>query len=350
MMNKPIIGAFVCSALAGCASTPDVQFHYFAAQATTSVLVAQTIECREDPADPTGKTKMLSIVNAPTVTTSYSSNRDGKHTHTLPTAVFKSSFADSDIKFDWFDDGRLKSVNVTSTGQGESIVKAALAFVGIVGGGAAALPKDDCDALARLGGGKPVTIAYEGTVTYADGKSGATVQLVPASNSKETHGKLAKLLPKLAFRVDPWQTQPTVAEPGASAADTTGTTQAKDIFRLSLNKTALAPVSVLVAQVPTWTGTVVVPTDESYELPIPKPQLFGTQKFGLTLNEAGGVTSLSYSSTAGTAAGFNTLTAMAGAVASPGDAEKAAALKAQADLIAQTTRLAACQAKPAECK
>ena len=67
-MLKQCLTTTAALTLAGCASTPDVEFHYFPARATTALTVTQTIDCTPDK-------QALNIVHTPTVVTSYASNR-----------------------------------------------------------------------------------------------------------------------------------------------------------------------------------------------------------------------------------------------------------------------------------
>ena len=340
-MSKLCFGALAMIALSGCAATPDVEYRYFPARATTLVTVTQTVDCNQS------KTQ-YNFIHTPTVVTTYSSDRS-KH-FVLRTRDLQSTFADADVKFDWYDDGRLRSVNQSSTGQGESIVKAALTFLAPIVGGAAP-DTGDCDKLTALGGGKPLTIVYERTVEYpkrpeskSDMQTDQVHELQANSNSKAAYNSVKALLrtnlPSLDFRVMPWIEPMPLVEP---AEESWGT------IPLWLNKTVQAPVEVRVSKVVVWNGKVVVPTADTYQLPIPKPKLFGKQAFALTLNEAGGITTMGYTSLSGTAGAFNALSQLSATV-SPSDSAKVNAMKAEADLIAQTQRLANCQATPADCK
>ena len=88
---------------------------------------------------------------------------------------------------------------------------------------------------------------------------------------------------------------------------------------------------------------------QTYFLSVPREAFFGKSTFSVQLNEAGAPTQVSYGKTSGVAAVLNSASTL-DATLSPNDAAQANALKSQADVIAQTVRLANCQAKPLECK
>lgn len=337
-MYKLLIRGFAVVALAGCATIPDIDYRYFPAKASTEVSVTQTIDCSPD------KSK-VNFFYTPTVVTIYSSDRS-KQPNVLRVKELRSAVSDADITFNWFDDGRLKSVNQSSTGQGENIVKAAMTFLAPIIGGAA-LVASDCTEVSTLGGGKPLTIIYSGTFDYGKSQINNAVPLQANSNSKSTYellkSRLKATLPVIAFRARAAGDIPTLVHTNEDASEANSTVS------LVLNKTVVSPIDILVDSVPFWSGKAVVPTTDTYVLPIPKPKLFGKQAFALTLNEAGGIVTMGYTSLSGAAGALNALNAVSTTL-SPSDAAKAAAIKSEADVIAQTQRLAACQAKPADCK
>lgn len=340
-MYKVLVGGLVSCALAGCSSTPDVEYRYFPARATTSVTLTQSIDCNQD------KTQ-LAVTNTPTILTTYSSDRSKKD-FVLRTRDLRTNFADRDLKLEWFDDGRLKSVNQSSTGAGDSIIKAAMTFLAPVIGGAAVGPEKikECDDIAAWNSGKPVVIVYERTIEYEKGQAEHVLKLEASANSRNTHAGMQKLLgsqlPVVDIKVGALQDNAALVHALEKPAEVRST------IPLKLNKTAIAPLEIRVSKIASWQGEVVVPTTDTYTLPIPKPKLFGKQTFALTLNEAGGITAMGYASLSGTAGALNAMNSVATTV-SPGDSARAAAIKAEADLIAQTQRLAQCQAQPTDCK
>jgi hypothetical protein len=324
--------------LVGCASTPPLVYKYYSARATAQVTVTQTIDCDAD--------KHLVMLNTPSIASVYSSDRRGKPLEFDATKL-GGTFTDNDFTFAWYDDGRMKSLNSAVTGQGEAIVKAATTLLAAVVGGAP--PSDDtaaCKVVASRGGGKPVIIVYEKVLDDLTKPMGLTA-LDISENYKGSHEALAKVItfPSLEVRVEVASTEDSVlVEPSASAGGS-GT----DGVPLTLAKTTVAMVTVTKGKIPIGKSSIVAPTANTYALSVPRGASFGKATFSVQLNEAGVPTQVSYGKTSGVAAALNSATAL-DATLSPSDAAKASALKAQADVIAQTARLANCQAKPAECK
>ena len=90
--------------------------------------------------------------------------------------------------------------------------------------------------------------------------------------------------------------------------------------------------------------------DSERSIPIPQAPFFGSQTFVLALSDAGTITTLTYGKESGAAAGLNSFNAVMAAFAPRSAADKAAEIQARADLIAQTQRLAVCEAAPKDCK
>lgn len=244
------------------------------------------------------------------------------------------------------EDGRLKSINSSVTGQGEAIVKAAMTMLPAVVGGSAlnTTPLPECAALAKINDNKPVSIVYEATVNYDSGAN-QKIKLIPSFTTKAIHADVVKAypaLPVLEFEV----TYPYIARTPTvqSAPAQNGTVP------LTLHQLATVNVSLKEkGKPPSWSGSVTVPTSETFTLPIPKPKLFGKRAIVLALSESGAVTSVNYSALSSAAGALNAGNSLMTGF-DPSDATKAGAIKAEADVIAQTQRLAACQAKPADCK
>jgi hypothetical protein len=100
-----------------------------------------------------------------------------------------------------------------------------------------------------------------------------------------------------------------------------------------------------------WQGKVPVSQfGTEYGLPVPRAVMFGKQAFAVSIAESGAIGSLQYASNTGAAqamgAGSAALTALQGETAT----QKAAELKAQADVIAQQQRWVTCNADPKNCK
>ena len=323
--------------LTGCASTPQMTYTYFPTKATTWVTVTQTISCN------VAKTELI-FINTPSIVTTYASDRNDPIL--FDASPLKNVFADSELTFNWFDDGRLKSISQSATGEAEAIVKSAftlltaLGVVGFVRPEVATIPQ--CSNLPDLSAGKSVTLVYEISVDYRTVTFDQPITIPPKAGYGSLFAQFQGAnLPTMEYRAS------TPALDRAVAMQNPG--DPTFVFMLKLRRTAQTSVSVLAAGSPIASSSVVIPTTTELSVPIPMPPLFGKQVFGLTLNEAGSITSLTYNGTNGTAGALNAVNTAVSTL-SPGDAAKAAALKAQADFIAQSARLARCQASPATCQ
>jgi hypothetical protein len=335
-----VLGLLVC--LEACASTPNVVYSYYPAGSTSTVTVTQTIDCTSDK-------KAMVVLNSPAVNTLYFADHS-KNPYTLQIKSLDGAFADADVALGLYDDGRLKSVNAATTGQGESILKAAVSLavaIAPLGGGtqqptvaAAALP--ECTFISNWGNGKPVTVTYSHAVDLGGITAPALIAVNPTPGSAELYAALKAQLPVIQIQVS----KPTVLTAGARPI---GSVDAGAVS-LTLQETSSAKVVVLAQGQAIFSGNIIVPLASTYTLPIPKAALFGKQSFAVAISEAGAVTSVEYGKQTGASGPLNVLTAAATAAAPTSTATQAADVKAQADLIAQQQRLARCQAQPDKCQ
>ena len=71
-------------------------------------------------------------LNAPSVATTYYA--DTSDQRRMQITKLDNAIADSEIAMTSTDDGRLKSINQNTTGQGEAVAKAAISLIGAVAG------------------------------------------------------------------------------------------------------------------------------------------------------------------------------------------------------------------------
>ena len=180
-MSAPVrivTAAIAAAALAcgGCAQLPDATIHYYLARTTVSFKAVRTVACTAD-----GK-----LVSATTVTPAVVHAADRTETLTIPLAHLRGRFADGDLKVDLYDDGRLKALNATATGEGEPILKAAMTIVETAAA-AAAVPQGALDRNAacdvKAPGRKARTLTYEGEIDVS-APSGAQ-ELTPDPDAEE---------------------------------------------------------------------------------------------------------------------------------------------------------------------
>ena len=110
----------VAGAVSACATTPDVSYSYYPVKATGLVSVTQTVDCNSS------QTELVALYS-PAVTTSYAADY-AQAPYTLTVSSLDSPFADTDFGFNLYDDGRLKGINATTTGQAEATAKAAVSL------------------------------------------------------------------------------------------------------------------------------------------------------------------------------------------------------------------------------
>jgi hypothetical protein len=332
-MHRSVLGVLVASAVAGCASTPDVTLNYYPAKWETTVTVTQTAGCSSDK-------KRLVINHLPGVTTAFSSILDKPFQIRLKD--LDGSFADGDSTITFTDDGRLKSVNHETAGKGDAIVKSAVSLVTSFGGLAAFRDSDiaaRCETIEKWGNNKPVTLTYRKTLD-ASLLGSRAVELEPAPESVGLANELKGFLPIPRAAI--------TKEAGARIpSEFQSNLGADKLVMLELQK--LGAILIIISNDDGVIGRskVVVPEQETYLLPIPKAAMFGKQTFALTLSEEGAPTSIKYGKLNGAA---GSLTALDDMVKSQGVTAKAVELKAETDLIIQQQRLVLCQTKPDQCK
>jgi len=333
--------------LGGCATIPDVTYRYYPAQFTITVKVIQTLGCNDD------KTALV-VSNVPSVAPEYSSNIHGKLME-IRLKDLRSITADSDMKMNFTEDGRLKSINQSTTGQGESIIKSAVVLGTALAPFMAAAPVKQppivaaCTAIDQSGKGKPVTLTYEKKISSE--KELVDLELDSSSltaESKNLYLKIKNVLPRIKVAV-------AMTNDGSGAICNECSSE-NNVVKLALQKVGLAEFRFQYCEAGDdnfkdfGKFNIVVPEDgEVYCLPIPRPALFGKQEFSLELSNAGAITAVGYTSNAGTATAgvLNSLGAIANTQT---PAAKAQQLKEENDLIAQEQRRILCTTKPAQCK
>lgn len=339
-MFRLITSALVIALLTGCATIPDVSYSYYPAKWSSIITVTQTVGCN------TAKTTAV-VLNSASVTTEYSSNTDSEP-FKFKVKELQSLSADVDMTMTFTDDGRLKSINQSTTGQGEAVIKSAVSLISAVGAKAKfdppkvstpdSAPMPECAIINDWGGNNPVTLNYRASINSAN--LGGAVPLDAAPESKDLYQLLKNILPTLKVSVG--KVTDVSSGPSYNKPDS-------DVVLLELQKIGMVQITIssCCPDDELALSRIFIPQADTYTLPIPKAALFGNQSFTLTLSEAGAVTSVGYGKTVGTAGALNVLSAIAGTQTA---AAKAAELESQADLVAQQQRLVLCQTKPDQCE
>lgn len=327
----------MASLISGCASMPPLDFSYFPARGVAQVAVTQTFDCSTD------KKRLVVVTTSPTVTAQYSADRT-QSAIPLQLSKVRGDLTDTEFTIGYYEDGRLKSINLSSTGQGEAVLKSVISTVGaaipLVGGsdaGGEQLP--ECTEIENWGKGKPVAISFAASVPLTKEGSGTTSNMLVSPDGAPLFAKLNRAAPqvKLTLLGQPFQ-----------PARLTGAT--RDYVPLRLQMVDRGNVVVSIDGTPIFDGDVAVPLKDFYSLPLPKAALFGKNALAVSVDGSGAVTSIQYSKTTGDSGAWNALSAALAEAAPDSTATKASAVKAEADLIAQAQRLARCKAQPSNCQ
>lgn len=330
----PVLAVIV---LTGCGHIPDAKLNYFLTRSEVSVRVVRTVAC--DAAD------------RPVVATVVTPNVKHFASVTEPIEVnlanLKSSFADSDLKFELYEDGRLKAVNGSHTGQGEALLKAvATLSTNLVAFDASTPPTfpEECKFIKESGAGKPVTLTYEGTVDVS--KKGPQ-EVTPDAASIFYDKRLSPAISGICAEV--------------TESGTSGVTPLIPLVETGEKLVARSPGwarlvvrsgnSIKCQSKPVYDGRLAIAQlGEKFSIPIPSPTFFGKVGVAASFEQSGALMLLQYSSTSSAAPFVNAATSAAAVIQGETTAQKVAELKAEADLIAQQQRLVQCQADPKICK
>jgi hypothetical protein len=337
MKNLFIFVAFVILAifLGGCAHMPNATAGYYLAQSQVRFKVVRTVAC-DDKNNPI-------VANSTTPIVIHSA--DTQQFVPIKLADLKGTFSDTDVKLEFFEDGRLKGVNATNTGQGEVILKTIVT----IAAGVVALDgrKEECDFIKTAGGGKPLTLTYEGAIDIT--KTVHDKQAIfPDTTSNFYAEKLENAIGHVCAVVE--GTEIPAKEPlkyEAQAGDVLLKAQQPGFVKIKVMAGGMEDCQADVV----WQGKLpVAQVGKSYSLPIPAPSIFGKQVFEASFSESGALNSVQYANNTGASQVLNVTSSTLSALQGETTAQKAANVKAEADLIAQQQRLVQCLAVPENCK
>lgn len=372
--------AGLCGFAAGCAYTPDAEVTYYLPKSSGSLLVTRALSCDVDDT--------LNVVSQAVVRTSFSA--DTKSPHTIKLRDLDGAFANTGTSIKLYSDGRLKGVNSSSTGRGGHIVEAALGVAGSAlsfraFGATTNRDKpsfmDLCNYINKKrkhDDGSPVrnevlVLEFTGSIkTYEpesdDSGSGKekqnppTVTLKPTPRTDFLLGKLDGYLSRLnpSIKPNPFKLNKATVSlgeiPKSPVADRR--VQPTDVM-LKMVTPRLATVTVEMGNKSAGdlgfyekagASAVLTQYGTEYVVPIPKAAVFGSHTFTLAVDEAGAITELGYGKDTGVGDALGAAQSAFDQIKPSTAAEKAAAAKAEADLIMQRRRLARCQADPATCQ
>ena len=281
----------------------------------------------------------------PTVT--FAANR-AKRQHEVPIGTLGGTLGKGDATFEFYADGRLKSVNSKGTGQAGDVLKALVKFAGAMGMVTTATPSavdkatKACEELEKISGdGKPLTIVRRGSTAFDKTSDNGDIKFHPSmivAGVDDIFGKLTGTYgrsPKCHTHCNVGKERREVAAGRTRCGSGHGESRWRQRTRhLDLQRARTS-------------APALVPT-----FPIQEAPWFGSHEVELQLHESGKVTKLHYTGSPDTAGMLGTLTDVRGAFDEPPAAstsDQAKAVQAEADLIYQQQRLALCQTNPSSC-
>lgn len=410
------LGAVCALSVTACTTMPEVTASYRHPRADLALTVTRTIGCSPLPAPPAPgapapptRPRRLYTTTAVVPTISYSADTGADARESFNLAALDGPLSDSAISFEFYEDGRLKGVNTTTTGQGMAVIQAVANLVPLLAASSTDLGAEDrsippedidkiCQEFDRISvDDKPVTIVYEVTEAFdipTTGPGAATqivapMRLIPISpRSNDLTGSntpintLNATLPRLCVdfgtQADPVQPgqvatarrprYPTQLDTGAAPDDSRGLPLRLrrparfnvQVYRIGIEADANDQSCHTPTRTALWSGNPLIPltaaasqrlfrNDGEYHLPVPRGAPFGGNSLKLGLAESGAIVALGYGNTSGTA-GAITAAGTIGSAMIETDAERAARLASQGDLIAAQQRLIRCQQTPKDCE
>jgi len=354
--------AFSIGLLSGCASVPDVDVSYRPVKWALSVTVAHTITCNRD--------NTVAIVQRGATFQPIYSAAQADSRFRVRLKDLNAFFADSDITLALTDDGRLKSINQSATGQGETIVKTAISAVAALGATAAltapvqptvgtnlftqniferqvpAAPSSICNVLRSWSTSPPDQLLQVSVAQTALVRQGGPP--VVNAQASDDQAALVQQLKNAGIDVAARVTVSLASEELQPIGDLKADV-ARNEVALPLQRMVAMRASVADGNGQIGSKSAPVPTSNTFVLPIPKAALFGKQSFSIVLGDSGRISSIGYGRNTGAPGALSAGSSLASAGVTE-DTADVAALKAASDLIAQQQRFNACRLKPADCK
>ena len=340
---------------AGCANTPDLTVSYFLAKSELQLEVIRTVTCNASN----------NLIVATTVKPTVSHMADTGASKTIEIAKLDSPLSHSDLKFEFYEDGRLKGINTTSTGQGETILKSAISLAG--GVAAVYLLSDNkengetngkplsefLEECNYINGGtskrtKTMTLKFAGSIPVEPKSCKTKLYIEPTAETVIHMQKLDAALGKINVTTEPVISDVRVKRGSSTDGDVQLTLRQPANVKVTVSmEEGLAPSTN-----DSWSGNyAMAQCGKEYEIPVPKAAFFGKQTFNLAVAKSGAMTKIGYTKTPGVAqalgVGQNVLDAFGPTSAA---AAQTAELKAEANLIAAQQRLVRCRADPTTCK
>lgn len=346
--------------ISACTSTPDLTASYYLPRTSISVHVVRTFACNA----------AKEMFTTSTVTAAVTQSADLDKRRIVELKSLDGALSDTEFQIQLYDDGRLKGINSTTTGEAESVIKPLVAVAATAFGATKSAPEAKGSCSLTADPSKPITLTFTHEVDFSDigVKTGTGAEQLtsdqvinPDPDSAPTFAKIQDGLgyvcvhvEKLVLKVDP------KGNPIADIPALENTIDVSSNLELQLQQPARVALKVWSSTEntctyksdanPIWTGQAqVAQIGTLYQLPIPKAVLFGKLQLSLALAESGALTTLQYNKQASAPSMTTAGQDISARIASETAAQKAADLKAEADIIAQQQRLVRCRADPKAC-
>ncbi|WP_424830197.1 hypothetical protein [Ruegeria sp.] len=362
--------------LSSCTKIPDASTKYYLTKSSLRLDVSRAVNCSAG-----NQVEVANAVNPVIV-----NSADFDSPRSLNLTELRATFTDPNVAIVFYDDGRLKSINTVQTGTAGQIVKAALTLASatllksnpadFVAPAAAPVGGDDKEegpkvsipcAYIKKHGNKAgiLTLQYSAPVVVP---MAGKITLEPVGATKVHQDFLNQHLESKLGDVVVRPSKDHIKNLEPPVIENDSETKQKQLDTLKARQ--LTRVAVVVKEeVQSSTGTpkstalwnaellLALHTKEinpgfpnEYGIPLPSRPAFGKQEFQVAFSDSGALTNLKYASESGTSDAIGTINTTVATVAGPSAADQAKALQAEADLIKQRERLAACRADPSNCQ
>lgn len=343
---KCIKGLFIgiaATTLISCGSMPDAVVNYYLPKTQVNITVTQTVSCI-DIANPIVKTDVV-------FKTVYSA--DTSKRRSIDFDILDTAYSRADATITLTSDGRLTSFNSTSTGTGTDIVDTIIELLP----GAKSVSVDSkvikaCKIINKMAGEKdkvpnPLSVSLITVATISGTNTTPKISISPFKLKRYPVQTYLDIQAALGTFTSNGALHKTVT----ASVTTEKTKQSVKLVEPAIVKLDVVRKELANNNVTTYTAYAPAPQlGVEYTLPIPNPPLFGENQLELSLYESGKIKSLKYG-TKNAAKGLgSSIVKLNDQFDSQTNAEKAAELKAEADVMAQQQRIVVCQATPESCE
>jgi len=376
----------VLAVLDACSSVPSVSRPYYFPEGRADIVITQTLGCKvttpsadSKTPDVPGERPIVRSVASATVAYTYVPDYESTATHSLNVSDLDRLVSDSDVGITLTDDGRLTSINSINAGETAAIVKSIASVAGVFTGTkllldyrTTTLQVHHCQDIIDYGapvdaqkqpGLHTLTLTYKQRLLFPKGDHATApdkksygvnvdvpIPLDPGSNPF-TGGNSP--FPPFTFQMT--SATERKIQPAWTDDDPTGPSIDVPQMKLLVLK-MIGPLGDMSKTEVFWNDTMLVPSDTSVKIPLPKAPWFGklTTSMQFASSGSGLVNKVEYNKTNGLSdlfsAGAQTVNqAFPPSPAPQTETQKAAAIQAQADLIYQQQRLVSCQLDPKSC-